>query len=387
MIKNIKKDMKQIFVSREKTEISGEKRVALVPETIKKILKNPENSNFSVIVEKNAGENAGFSDEEYKNAGAEISESREEGMKNADIVFTVTHPEISDIASAQSGTIFIGAFSAQNTSTPENSDILEMLHLADKKQIQIFSLYQLPRSTRAQKMDVLSSQSNVAGYKAVITAANYLPKIFPLMMTAAGTIKPANVVILGAGVAGLQAIATAKRLGARVEVSDIRLAAKEQVESLGGKFIEVEGMKDLEDENGYALPPTPEFLKKQGEVVAKKIASADIVISTALIPGRPAPKLISEKMVQSMKPGSVIVDMAAIAGGNCELTKKGEIIKISGVTIIGKTDLLSEVSTHASQLFSANMHAFLGELFAKSGEKSGKIDFKNEVIEKCVVKI
>jgi len=395
--------MKTIFIPREKTEVSGEKRVSMIPETVKKILKNTKNlenskNSFHVFVEKNAGEFSGFSDEEYVFAGAEISDSREDGIQNADIVFMISAPEISDISLAKKGAIFIGGFSAgdfpdsRSLHTTQNKNsgnkISEYMQKSEisEKNISLFSLYQLPRITRAQKMDVLSSQSNLAGYKAVITAANLLPKIFPLMMTAAGTVKPVNVVILGAGVAGLQAIATAKRLGAQVEVSDIRLAAKEQVESLGAKFIAVEGMEDLEDENGYALPPTPEFLARQAEVVAQKIAQADIVISTALIPGRPAPKLISEKMVQSMKKGSVIVDMAAIAGGNCALTEKGKTIGISGVTIVGETNILSELSTTASQLFSANMYAFLEELFIQSGENSGKIDLENEVIEKCLVK-
>ena len=377
--------MKNIFVVKEWGEISEdsqEKRVALVPDTGKKILKkNRENSEFSLLIESGAGKFSGFDNASYEEIGATVVPTRAEGIQKADIVCMVSAPLLSDIENATSGTVFIGAFSAADL--PEISEILKK---AEEKNISIFSLYQLPRITRAQKMDVLSSQSNLAGYKAVIMAANYLPKIFPLMMTAAGTIKPASVVILGAGVAGLQALATAKRLGAQGEVSDIRLAAKEQVESLGGKFIEVEGMEDLEDENGYALPPTPEFLARQRKVVAEKIKNADIVISTALIPGRPAPKLISEEMVRSMNAGSVIVDMAAIAGGNCELTQKGKITEISGVKIIGETHILSEVSIHASQLFSANIFAFLEELFIDSGEHSGNIDLENEVIGKCLVK-
>lgn len=240
----------------------------------------------------------------------------------------------------------------------------------------------IPRTTLAQKMDALSSQANIAGYKAVIMCANTLGKIFPLMMTAAGTISPAKVVIMGAGVAGLQALGTAKRLGAVVEVSDIRPAVKEEVQSLGGKFIEVEGAEDMQDEGGYAKEASEEFLQKQKELIFKHVTNADIVITTALVPGKKAPVLVTEEMVKNMRPGSVVLDMAVEFGGNCEVSEKGKTVKKHGVNIIGEPNLPSLVPTHSSDVYAKNILALL-EHIGKEG--TVELNFDDEIVKGSVI--
>lgn len=361
----------KIFIPRE--TLPGETRVSATPETIKSLSKKIA---VKFIVEKNAGINAQISDKNYQEVGAVIAENFAKGAEKADIIIGIN--PIKNLENTKPNTKII------TTLIPTtDQDGLEELQ---KKKVVGFSLSMVPRITRAQKMDVLSSQSNLAGYKAVLLAANKLGKIFPLMMTAAGTLNPTKVIVMGAGVAGLQAIATAKRLGAQVEASDIRLAAKEQVESVGGKFIYVEGMENLEDENGYALPPTKEFLARQAQVIEEKVAGADIIITTALIPGRPAPKLISEKMVESMKPGSVIVDMAALMGGNCALTKKGQTVtSANGVHIIGEENIPTLLPIHATDMFAKNIQNFLEELIIDNKIDITDKNKDNQVIQDCLL--
>ena len=258
----------------------------------------------------------------------------------------------------------------------------ELAKKCAEKGINVISMDMIPRSTLAQKMDALSSQANLAGYKSVIMAANELRKIFPLMMTAAGTISPAKVVIMGAGVAGLQALGTAKRLGAVVEVSDIRAAVKEEVQSLGGKFIEVETDENMQDAGGYAKEASPEFLKRQKEVIFKHVTEADIVITTALIPGKKSPVLVTEEMVKNMRPGSVVLDMATEFGGNCEISEKGKTVKKYGVTIIGEPNIPSLVATHASEMYSKNILSLLLHI-SKEGMVQLKLD--DEIVKGCLI--
>jgi NAD(P) transhydrogenase subunit alpha len=258
----------------------------------------------------------------------------------------------------------------------------ELAQKCAAKKVNVISMDMIPRTTLAQKMDALSSQANIAGYKSAVMCADTLGKIFPLMMTAAGTISPARVVIMGAGVAGLQALGTAKRLGAVVEVSDIRAAVKEEVLSLGGKFLEVEGAEDMQDAGGYAKEASEEFLKKQKELIFKHITEADIVITTALVPGKKAPVLVTEEMVKNMKPGSVVLDMAVEFGGNCEVSEKGKIVKKHGVTIIGEPNLPSLVPTHSSDMYSKNILALIQHI-----GKEGKVELKldDEIVKGSLI--
>ncbi len=339
---------------------SLEKRVACTPEVVKRL---KQISGVSVVmVEKGAGEAAYLSDAIFIQNGAEIL-NRQEILSQADVLFCVAPFAQVDVNSMQSKAIVVGGL----VSLPP-----EILHACSQKQLTVFALEKLPRTTRAQSMDILSSQANLAGYAAVLLAAHHYPKMFPMMMTAAGTVKAARVLILGAGVAGLQAIATAKRLGAVVEAFDVRAAAKEQVESLGAKFVEVpltDAEKELaKGQGGYAREMTPEYQAKQADLISKHVQSADIVITTALIPGRPAPRLVSKAMVESMKPGSVVVDLAAIAGGNCELTQANQVVEHQGVQVLGYTHLLSQLAQDASTLFARNLFEFFKLLVSKEGQ-------------------
>ena len=359
-----------------KEVLEGETRVAATPETVKAM----KEQGFNIVVESGAGDSASISDELFKDAGAVISSNIKKNYSDADIILAVNppkkHPEAKkhQLELMKQGSSWISFFAPQ--SSPE------IVSLFNKKKISSFSMNLIPRISRAQKMDALTSQSNIAGYKAVLMAAYEINKIFPLMMTAAGTMHPARVVILGAGVAGLQAIATAKRLGAQVEASDIRPAAKEQVESLGASFIEVPFDKDAEDTQGYAKQASKEFLKRQTEEVSKRVKQADIVITTALVPGRKAPVLVTESMVKSMKQGSVIVDMAAVQGGNCSLTEPGKTIEKNGVKIIGHANIPATVPVHASQMYAKNILNFLLTI-----TKEGKLDFESdkEIIDATLV--
>jgi NAD(P) transhydrogenase subunit alpha len=338
-----------VIISVPKEIMSGENRVACVPDVVPKLIK----AGYQVQIEKDAGLNAGFTNEQYEKAGAKIIDKLTDLYSNADLVLKVQRPTDHPAAGKheidlmRKGTILFSFVY-----------ILHYFDIAKKcaeKGIDLISMDMIPRTTLAQKMDVLSSQANISGYKSVIMAANELGKIFPLMMTAAGTISPAKVVIMGAGVAGLQALGTAKRLGAVVEVSDIRSAVKEEVQSLGGKFIEVEGAEDMQDAGGYAKEASAEFLQKQKETIFKHITEADIVITTALVPGKKAPILVTEEMVKNMRPGSVVLDMATEFGGNCEISETGKTVKKFGVTIIGESNLPSLVPTHSSEMYSKNI--------------------------------
>ena len=328
-----------------------ENRVAITPDTIKDLIKK----GFSCTIEKGAGENSYFKDDVYTAAGATVASSRKELFSSADIVLAVNAPGADDIANMKKEAILISFMYAAT-----HPDLVQACVSAG---ISAFSVDAIPRISRAQKMDALSSQANLAGYKSVILAADNLGKIFPMLMTAAGTIKPAKVVIMGAGVAGLQAIATAKRLGAIVEVSDIRPETKEQVMSLGGKFIELKGDDTVKMEGGYVTKVSDEFLKKQQELVGKHVADADIVITTALIPGRKAPVLITEDMIKSMRNGSVIVDMAVEQGGNVVGSKMNEnVTSPNGVKIIGESNLPALLPLNASDLYAKNISTFLYHL-------------------------
>ena len=332
-----------------------ENRVAITPLIAKELIKQ----GFTVQVETGAGLNSFFSDENYKEAGVILCDKNT--VYASDVVLKVNAPQPEDIALMKKEAILISFMWAATNP--------ELLNACENAEISAFSMDAIPRISRAQKMDALSSQANLAGYKAVLMCANTLGKIFPMMTTAAGTIKPAKVVIFGAGVAGLQAIATAKRLGAMVEVSDIRPETKEQVQSLGGKFIEVKGDDTIKMEGGYVKGVSEEFLKKQQELVAKHVAEADIVITTALIPGRKAPVLVTENMVNSMKFGSVILDMAVEQGGNVEGSKLNENVNINGVTIIGEGNIPSLLPMNASDLYAKNIQTLLYHLATKDGFK------------------
>lgn len=332
---------------------AGETRVAATPETVKKML----SAGHQVWVQSGAGVSASIPDLEYQTAGATVTSAAEVYVQ-AEIVLKVRAPQPDELAQMQAGRVLIGLLS------PYQADLVAAYA---KQGITAFAMEKLPRTSRAQTMDVLSSQANIAGYKAVMVGANLYKRFMPMLMTAAGTVKAARVVILGVGVAGLQAIATAKRLGAVIEASDVRPAVKEQVESLGAKFIDVPYETDEEREiaqgvGGYARPMPASWMERQKVEVAKRVAQADIVITTALIPGRLAPVLVSEDMVKAMKPGSVIVDMAVEAGGNCPLSEVGKTVVKHGVTLVGETNLPALVAADASALYSRNLLNFLNLL-------------------------
>lgn len=346
-----------------------EKRVAATPETVKKLIA----LGASVSVETGAGAASSYSNKAYQDAGATIASSRADTVANADIVLKV-QVEPSDLDGLEKGAILAGMYAPyQNAAT---------LSAAAQKGITAFSMELVPRITRAQAMDVLSSQSNLAGYKAVLDAAEQFNRAFPMMMTAAGTIAPARVFVMGAGVAGLQAIATAKRLGAVVSATDVRPASKEQVESLGGTFIAVqdEEFKAAETAGGYAKEMSAEYKAKQAALVEETIAKQDIVITTALIPGRPAPKLITARMVESMKPGSVIVDLAVESGGNCELSEAGKVVVKNNVTIVGHKNVPSRLATDASALYARNLLNLIGLLIDKESKELA-VNWDDEVIK------
>jgi NAD(P) transhydrogenase subunit alpha len=333
-----------------------ENRVALTPDVIKDIIKK----GFEVQVESGAGLNSFYNDEAYTNAGAKIV-SKSDIYSKSDVILKVNAPPVEDISSMKKGGVLISFMWA--VSTPE------LVEACVKAGISAFSMDAIPRISRAQKMDALSSQANLGGYKAVMMAADSIGKILPMMTTAAGTIKPCKVVIFGAGVAGLQAIATAKRLGAVVEVTDIRPETKEQVQSLGGRFIEVAGDSSVKMEGGYVKGVSEEFLKKQQELVSKHVKDADIVITTALIPGKKAPVLVTEEMVKTMKFGSVVVDMAVEQGGNVIGSELNKTVQKNGVTIIGEGNIPSLLPMNASDLYAKNIQTLLYHLADKDGFK------------------
>jgi H+-translocating NAD(P) transhydrogenase subunit alpha len=321
----------------------GERRVALVPETVSKL----RAVGFEVAVENDAGARAGFPDNEYADAGADVGDAVASG---ADCVTRVARPSPEDVATMRPGTVLIGFLDPL-------TDTDGIARLRDRE-IVAFAMESIPRITRAQAMDALSSQATVAGYKAVLLAADRVPRLFPMLMTAAGTIAPVRALVIGAGVAGLQAIATARRLGAVVSAFDVRPAVKEQVESLGAAFLDL-GVRTQETAGGYASELTPEQQAQQQAALQDRIPDFDVVITTAAVPGRPAPKLIPTSAVEGMRPGSVIVDLAAETGGNCELTVPGEVVEHGATTVIGTTNLPSLMAFHSSQLYSRNVGALL----------------------------
>ena len=331
-----------------KENLENETRVAATPGTVRELIK----SGLKVFVESDAGSAAHFSNEAFENAGATILESKRDLMSKADIVLKVMPPTLDQIVLLQPKSTMV--------SFCQTTRDLDTVKALKEQSVTGFSMHLIPRTTLAQKMDALSSQANIAGYKAVLMAASRIGIYMPLLMTAAGTIRPAKVLVIGAGVAGLQAIATAKRLGSQVEAFDVRPVVKEQVESLGAKFIEVESSDDEGvGEGGYAKETSDDYKKRQQELIHDHISKSDVVITTALIPGRPAPILITTSMVDAMKPGSVIMDLASENGGNCELTKKDEVIDHNGVTIDGTSNIPGSMPVHASELYAKNITAFI----------------------------
>ncbi len=346
-------------------EPKGEKRVSMLPEHIVALKKQ----NVNVMIEKGAGENAYATDAQYEMAGASVG-LRNEVLQAADILLSINSLADSDIVDCK-GKILFGFFQPLF-----NAAYIKTLA---EKNFTIFSIDMLPRTTRAQSMDVLSSQANIAGYKAVLLAANLYPKYFPMFMTAAGSIPPAKILILGAGVAGLQAIATAKRLGAVVEVFDTRPQVKEEVMSLGAKFVEVEGAADAAKAGGYAVEQSAEFMTRQKARIAESVAKSDIIITTAAIPGKKAPVLITEEMIAGMKNGSVIIDLAASTGGNTAYTKNDETVVVNGVSIVGNSALAADMPSDASKLYGKNILNFLQLIIDKEGAIN--LNFEDDLVK------
>ena len=360
----------KIFIPKED---SNELRTAISPEVVKKL----SGSGHEIFIETNAGSGSNFDDEILIEAGAKIYNDNNQ-LKTADFIFRVNAPSENEIAIYKEDSILIASLNPYNN--------IEIIKKLEAQKTISFAMELMPRITRAQSMDVLSSQSNLAGYQAVIEASNIFNKAMPMMMTAAGTIAPAKVMVFGAGVAGLQAIATAKRLGAIVSATDVRMAAKEQVESLGGKFVmvEMEEDEDSETSGGYAKEMSEEFKLKQAELISKTISSQDIVICTALIPGKKAPTLITEEHVKSMKSGSVIIDLAAESGGNCVSTKVGETAVVNGVSIYGASNITSSISQDASALYAKNLFNFFN-LLVNQESNQVDIDWEDEIVVNTLI--
>ncbi|MEJ1096888.1 MULTISPECIES: NAD(P) transhydrogenase subunit alpha [unclassified Pseudoxanthomonas] len=348
-----------------KESATGERRVAATPETVKKLIA----AGARVSVESGAGQSAGFTDQAYVDAGAQLAATADRA--DADLVLCVQPPDATAIGGLKQGATLVGMLQPQADAA--RAEALQA------RGILAFPLERLPRTTRAQAMDVLSSQAGMAGYKAVLIAAQLAPRFFPMLTTAAGTIRPSKVLIVGAGVAGLQAIATAKRLGAQVEGFDVRPETREQIESLGGKFLDL-GVSAA-GEGGYARQLTDEERAEQQRKLAEHVKGVDVIVCTAAVPGRPAPKIISTAMVQGMKPGSVIVDLAAETGGNCEATRPGETVELGGVTVAGPLNLASMGAVHASEMYARNVFNFAA-LFVKDGAL--QFDWNDELLAKTV---
>jgi len=350
-----------------------EKRIAITPEIAKKYL----SLGFEISISENYGNHLGIYDNEFLELGVNISKDDSQLINDADIIVQLgLLPEEKSLL-IKENKIFVGVLNPHN-----NKDKIDILV---KKNINIFSLELLPRITRAQSMDILSSQANLAGYKAVIESFANFEKAIPMMMTAAGTIPAAKVLVVGAGVAGLQAIATAKRMGAIVFATDVRMASKEQVESLGGKFLTVEGSENLETEGGYAKEASDDFKKKQEDLLSETLKKIDIVICTALIPGKKAPIIIKDTMINNMQPGSIIYDLAAIQGGNTAFTEVDKIIDKNGVRIMGESNILNKLPTSASNLYAKNVFNFVSNLYDKENNKIN-INLEDEIIEKTLIK-
>ena len=349
-----------------------EKRISITPDIAKKYI----TSGFQILLEDGYGSHLGISDNQFLNQGCKI-EKKENILKQSDVVLQLNLPEEKNLEFFQENKLLIGSFNSNQN--------LEKIAKFKSKKTSIFSLELLPRITRAQSMDILSSQANLAGYKAVVDSFAEFKKAIPMMMTAAGTISAAKVLVVGAGVAGLQAIATAKRMGAIVFATDVRMESKEQVESLGGKFLVVEGSENLETEGGYAKEASEEFKKKQEDLLVENLKKIDIVICTALIPGKKAPLIIKEKMIDEMQSGSVIYDLAASQGGNAAYTKMDEIVQKNGVTILGEKNILNKLPVSASSLYAKNLFNFVLNLYDKKNNKV-KINLEDEIINKTLIK-
>jgi NAD(P) transhydrogenase subunit alpha len=358
----------KVFVPRETRE--GERRVALVPESVKKIVQK----GVEVVIEMGAGSGSFIDNEAYVQAGASVAADGKASLAAADLVLMVNAPPLEDVEAMKPGSMLLAPLSPTRN--------LPLVRTLMGKGITAFSTDTIPRISRAQSMDVLSSMASIAGYKAVIMAAGALPKYFPMLMTAAGTVLPAKVFVIGAGVAGLQAIATARRLGAVVEATDTRPAVRTEIESLGAKFVGVETGEEAQDKGGYAKQLSEEFYRKQGELIARHCAASDVVITTALIGGVTAPKLITAEMVEKMRPGSVIVDLSATGGGNCELTEPGETVEHGGVTIMAPLNLPSDMASHGSLLYSRNLTAFV-LAFTKDG--TFQLDLTDDILKEATV--
>ena len=356
-----------------KEDLSLEKRVSLTPDSAKNII----SLGLKVCVEKNYALHLGINDKDYTEVGVIIKDSQNDILQSCNLLTKVNCPTDSEIEKIRENTILIGMMNPSKN----NNLIAKIL----KKKINLFSLELLPRITRAQSMDVLSSQSNLAGYRSVIDSIFEFEKAVPMMMTAAGTVPAAKILVIGAGVAGLQAIATAKRLGAIVSATDVRAASKEQVESLGGKFLEVEGSKDMETSGGYAKETSDDYKKKQAEMMQSALKKNDIVICTALIPGKPAPKILSEELVKMMKPGSIIYDLAAEQGGNSAFSEPGKINIVNGIKIIGVRNLMNRLPLTASNLYAKNLFSFIRNLYSRE-KKDFNINMDDEIINKSIIK-
>ncbi len=350
----------------------GESRVPIIPDTAKKLVR----MGADVVVEAGLGQGSGFSDEEYTAAGASVSTHRDELFGGADMLLRLRKPELSDIALMKRGAVHVSFLDPFNEH--------ELIRAFVDAGVTAISMEMIPRTTRSQKMDALSSQANLAGYVMVIQAATHLPRIFPMMMTPAGTLKPANVFVLGAGVAGLQAIATAKRLGAKVTAFDTRPVVAEQVQSLGAKFLQIDLGETGETAGGYAKELTPEQVELQRQAQKEVIAKSDVVITTAQVFGRKPPVLVTKDMIEGMQPGSVIVDMAAETGGNVEGSVPNEIVEWSGVTIIGKGNLAGEVARDASQMYSSNLFNLVEDNWCEE-KKLFVVDFNDDILPGCII--
>jgi len=362
-----------MLVGSIKENLSLEKRVSITPETAKNII----SLGLKVIIENDYAAHIGIADKEYEAVGVEIKNSSKEVLNRCDLLTKVNCPQESEISNLKDKTILIGMLNPSKN----QKEIKEII----KKKINIFSLELLPRISRAQSMDVLSSQSNLAGYRSVVDSIYEFEKAIPMMMTAAGTVPAAKVLVIGAGVAGLQAIATAKRLGAIVSATDVRAASKEQVESLGGKFLTVEQSENLETAGGYAKEASEDFKRKQAEMMKDALKKNDIVICTALIPGKPAPRILNEELVKLMKPGSIVYDLAVEQGGNAAFSEIGKINLVNGIKIIGVNNLMNKLPLTASSLYAKNLFSFIRNLYSKE-KKFFNINMEDEIIEKTLIK-
>ena len=350
-----------------------EKRVSITPESAKNII----GLGLKVFIEKDYAIHLGIKDDNYKDVGVEVKDSSNDVLNSSYLITMVNCPSKEDISNLKENTILIGMFNPSKNKTQIDKII--------EKKIKLFSLELLPRITRAQSMDVLSSQSNLAGYRAVVDCVSEFEKAVPMMMTAAGTVPAAKILVIGAGVAGLQAIATAKRLGAIVSATDVRAASKEQVESLGGKFLTVEQSEDMETAGGYAKETSDKYKKKQAEMMKEALKKNDIVICTALIPGKPAPRILTEDLVKLMKPGSIVYDLAAEQGGNSAFSEAGKINIVEGIKIIGVKSLMNSLPLTASNLYAKNLFSFIRNLYSKE-RKDFNINLEDEIIEKSLIK-